>query len=101
MLLAKRIITGRSRRDFDQMDHFFDPRRHNWIHAALDVLREDPAFGARVVIESRDAGVDQPDHVLRAGWLRQVLILFAVKFAYESLRRGIVRNPPRPQPRGN
>ncbi len=57
---------------------------------------EDAALVVEVVVQPVDAGIDQADHVLRAGWLGLALVLGRVQFPHQ-LRGIALRQPAVPQ----
>ena len=56
--------------------------RTSW--QGLDVRGKHTAVSADVVIQPVDAGIDQADHVLRAGRVGKTLVFRLVKFAHQS-----------------
>ena len=98
VLDIQRAVTGRPLRDRDHPNDIFQPARHGRIVVRFDVRGEVAAFVIEAIIQPVDAGVDQPDHVLRAGRLGQARVLRGVELTHQ--RCGIAcRQPVAPQPR--
>ncbi len=62
----------------------------------LDVDGEVAVHESGIVVEAADAGVDQPGHVLRAGWFSLSLVLGLIELAHQC-RRVALRDGLAPQ----
>ena len=84
VLDAEGAIAGRALRHRHHPDDLLQPARHVRVVVRLDMCGEVAALMAEVVVQPIDAGVDQPDHVLRAGRFRQARVLGCIELPHQD-----------------